>query len=155
MRTLLAMGLTLTLLVAFAGPASAEPTVIGFNIPSVDGDMGEIFEIKFEVRSDEDANYTIKIKPRAEFEWTEGDNMTKNIPADDTRTYIFKGKLIDALPDDGKYAIKWEAYKNDTLFKSGQVDLRVGEQAPAPGGIAVLGLLGLVAGLVAIAKRRS
>ncbi len=155
MRSHLAIGLTLILLLVIAGQAAAAPTVTGFNIPEVDGNDGESFEIRFEIRSDEDTNYTIKIKPRAEFSWPNGNELTKDIPANDTRTYIFAGKLAKALAEDGKYAIQWEAYKNGTLFKSGQVDLRVGAQAPATGGVVALGVMGLVASLMAIVKRRA
>ena len=150
---LLPLLLGLILILLLAGRSLAEPTVTGFNIPEVDGLNGESFELKFEIRSDETANYTIKITPRAEFEWPDGDNITLNIPANDTRTFKFLGQLTGELATDGKYNIKWEAYKDGTMFDSGSVDLRVGEQAPGIGGVAILAILGLAAMVVARRQR--
>ena len=130
------------LLLALVTGAAAEPNVTGFNVPSVDGNVGETFEVKFEIRSDNLTNYTIKLTPRAEFNFTPTEK-TIEIPEGDTRTFIFEGELTEAL-EDGKYAIQWEAYQNGTQFDSGSLDLRAGEQAPAPGfALAAAALAGL------------
>ena len=137
--------LCLSLFLLALEPVRAEPTVTGFNIPTVEGLNGESFELKFEIRSDETADYTIKLTPRAEFEWPNGDNITLNIPANDTRTFKFLGQLTGELAADGKYNLQWAAFQNDTQFTSGSVDLRVGEQAPGIGlGLTLVVLTALV-----------
>lgn len=136
------------LLLALVTGAAAEPRMSGINFPSVDGDVGETFEIKFEIRSDNATNYTVKVLPRAEFNFTPTEKSLE-IPEGDTRTFIFEGEVLEAL-EDGKYAIQWEAYQNGTLFDSGSLDLRAGEQAPGPGfALAAAALAGL-----ALATRR-
>lgn len=143
------MLLCLLVSLMLASSAVADPTVSGFNIPTVDGDKGESFTIRFEIRSDETTNYTIKITPRDEFEYPNGSELTLNIPKNDTRTFKFEGKLTKALEADGKYNIQWEAYKNGSKFETGSVDLRVGEQAPGAGMA-----FGLVAVVMALALLR-
>ena len=151
MRSLLALCMCLGLLLLVTPVARAESTVHGFNLPTVDGDKGESFTLRFEIRSDETTNYTIKLTPRDEFEWTSGNELSINIPQNDTRTFKFEGRLAKALEADGKYNLQWEAYQNGTKFDSGSVDLRVGEQAP---GLGLAWGLAAVAGLAVMTRRR-
>jgi len=152
MRSMFTLVLTLLVFLIVATQAAADPKVSGINLPRVEGNVGEEFEIRFEIRSDEETNYTLKILPRDEFNWSVGE-ITMKIPVDDTRTMIFNCEVIQELSD-GKYNIKWEAYKNGSRFDSGSLELRAGDQAPGLGGIATMATIGTSATLFAIMRRR-
>lgn len=100
------------------------------NMPKTGTAIGEIFELRFEIKSDETTNYSITIDPAPHFSVVDGNQtQTKNITIQDTRTFIFSLKIIENL-EDGKYAVNYSAYKNDIRFKSDVAYVRAGQQAP-------------------------
>ncbi len=114
---------------------------------------GETFSFNFGIKADENATYSIKIGERSEFEFDET-QIDIEIPAGDTRTFIFNGEVIGedgaGIPD-GKYAMTWEAFKNGTKFNSGDFEISAGEQAPSVGIIAAIASIGIIA----ILRKRS
>ena len=114
---------------------------------------GETFSFNFGIKADENATYSIKIGERSEFKFDET-QIDIEIPADDTRTFIFNGEVIGedgaGIPD-GKYAMTWEAFKNGTKFNSGDFEISAGEQAPSVGIIAAIASIGIIA----ILRKRS
>jgi len=100
------------------------------NMPVSGNDQGDLFQIRFEIKSDETTNYTITIQPGDQFSLVDGNlTMTKNIPINATRTYIFNMKLDNDV-EDGKHPIPYTASKDGSSFKSGNVYVRAGTQTP-------------------------
>lgn len=108
----------------------ANPTIWS-NSPKTSTKQGEIFELRFEIESDEKANYSIILDPGTKFSIVDGNNnMTKEIPIDETRTFIFNMQIDEEL-ENGKYVIYYDALKNNVKFKSeGKAYVRAGQQAP-------------------------
>ena len=118
------------------GTGAAEPKVTGPSSISVDGTAsGEQFEVNFEIKSDETADYTFKIIEREEFSFSPQEK-TIEIPNNDSRTFIFNGNLAQDLMD-GDYGVEWETYKDETMFNSGTLEIGVGESANSGNGISV------------------
>ena len=128
--------------------AAAEPEVTGQSDITIQGLGGEEFRVKFGIQADETANYTVTLQERSEFTF-DSLNMTLEIPAGDSRTFIFNGKVVEEMAD-GKYVMSWTAAKNGTNFADGSFEIVAGEQVPGPG------LLAAAAGiaLVAVLRRR-
>ena len=108
---------------------SANP-VEWHNMPKTDNEAGEIFQLRFEIGSDETTNYTITLEPGNQFSAIDGNlTMTKEIPVNATRTFIFDMKIDQDL-EDGKHPIPFTAYKEGVEFKQGNVYVRAGQQTP-------------------------
>ncbi len=111
------------------------------------------FTVKFGIKADENATYSIKLGDRSEFVFDENP-IEIEIPDGDTRTFIFDGVVQGEDGNgvaDGKYAMTWEAFKNGTKFNSGDIEISAGEQASSVGIIAAIASIGLIATL----RRRS
>lgn len=122
------------------------------NNPSTDTDIGEVFELRFEILSDETTNYTITINPGTKFSAVDDNNsMTLEIPKDETRTFIFNMKIEEEL-EDGKHVIYYDAFKSGVSFKSDKAYVRAGQQAP---GFELIVLISAVVIVAVILKRRS
>jgi hypothetical protein len=120
-------------------------------MPASRKEIGDIFQLRFEIKSDVTTNYTITINPGDDFESVNGNNsMTKEIPVDATRTFIFDMKLTNNI-EDGKHPIPFIAYKNGTQFKTGNIYVRAGTQTP---GFEISIRLVSVAIILFITKRR-
>jgi hypothetical protein len=117
--------------ILFVQTVSAVPELTAWHTnPKTGTDAGEIFELKFEILSDETSNYTIMINPGTKFSTVDENNsMTINIPKDETRTFIFN-MIINEELEDGKHVIYYNASKEDVQFKSGKTYVRAGVQAP-------------------------
>jgi len=122
------------------------------NTPKTSADIGEIFELRFEIMADETANYSITIDPGSKFSAIDGNNsMIIEIPKDETRTFIFNMKLDEKL-DDGKHVIYYDAFKSGNQFKSeGKAYVRAGQQAP---GFEILAFISAVAIAFILWKKR-
>jgi len=119
----------------------------------IEGLEGEEFTVKFGIKADENATYSIKLGDRSEFVFDENP-IEIEIPDGDTRTFIFDGVVQGEDGNgvaDGKYAMTWEAFKNGTKFNSGDFEISAGEQAPSVGIIAAIAGIGIIATL----RRRS
>ena len=119
----------------------------------IEGLEGEEFTVKFGIKADENATYAIKLGNRTEFVFEE-DLIEIEIPAGDTRTFIFDGVVQGEDGNgvaDGKYAMTWEGYKDGVKFNSGDFEISAGEQAPSIGIIAAIAGIGIIATL----RRRS
>ncbi len=115
----------------------------------IEGLEGEEFTVKFGIKADENATYSIKLGDRSEFVFDENP-IEIEIPDGDTRTFIFDGVVQGEDGNgvaDGKYAMTWEAYKNGTKFNSGDFEISAGEQAPSVGIIAAIAGIGIIATL--------
>ena len=115
----------------------------------VEGLEGEEFTVKFGIKADENATYSIKLGDRSEFVFDENP-IEIEIPDGDTRTFIFDGVVQGEDGNgvaDGKYAMTWEAFKNGTKFNSGDFEISAGEQAPSVGIIAAIAGIGIIATL--------
>ncbi len=115
----------------------------------IEGLEGEEFTVKFGIKADENATYSIKLGDRSEFVFDENP-IEIEIPDGDTRTFIFDGVVQGEDGNgvaDGKYAMTWEAFKNGTKFDSGDFEISAGEQAPSVGIIAAIAGIGIIATL--------
>jgi hypothetical protein len=115
----------------------------------IEGLEGEEFTVKFGIKADENATYSIKLGDRSEFVFDENP-IEIEIPDGDTRTFIFDGVVQGEDGNgvaDGKYAMTWEAFKNGTKFNSGDFEISAGEQAPSVGIIAAIAGIGIIATL--------
>ena len=126
--------------------AAAEPEVTEQSDITIQGLGGEEFRVKFGIQADETTNYTVTLQERSEFTF-DNQNMTIEIPAGDSRTFIFNGKVVEEMAD-GKYVMSWTAAKNGTNFADGRFEIEAGEQVPGPG------VLAAAAGMAAIATLR-
>jgi hypothetical protein len=151
------MRLAILLLAAMLMPlASAEEEwgpEVTYSDVIIEGLGGEGFTVNFGIKADENATYSIKLGDRSEFKFNENP-IDIEIPAGDTRTFIFDGEVIGedgAGIADGKYVMTWEAFKNGTKFNSGDFEISAGEQAPS------VGIIAAIAGIsiIAILRRRS
>ena len=123
--------------------AAAEPEVTEQSDITIQGLGGEEFRVKFGIQADEATNYTVTLQERSEFTF-DNQNMTVEIPAGDSRTFIFNGKVVEEMAD-GKYVMSWTAAKNGTNFADGSFEIEVAEQVPGPGVLAAAALLGTFA----------
>ena len=115
----------------------------------IEGLEGEEFTVKFGIKADENATYSIKLGDRSEFVFDENP-IEIEIPDGDTRTFIFDGVVQGEDGNgvaDGQYAMTWEAFKNGTKFNSGDFEISAGEQAPSVGIIAAIAGIGIIATL--------
>ena len=120
-------GLLLMLLLI---PLSVATPIEWHNSPKTDKDVGEIFQLRFEIKSDETTNYTITLNPGSQFSAIDGNlSMIKEIPVNATRTFIFDMRIEEDL-EDGKHPIPFIAYKEGVQFKTGNIYVRVGQQTP-------------------------
>jgi len=100
------------------------------NMPKSGTAIGDTFEMRFEIKSDETTNYTIQIDPAPHFQVLTGNvSQTINIPNMDTRTFLFTLQIIETL-ENGKYAVNYTAFKNETIFKTDVIYVRAGQQVP-------------------------
>ena len=74
--------------------AAAEPEVTEQSDITIQGLGGEEFRVKFGIQADETTNYTVTLQERSEFTF-DNQNMTIEIPAGDSRTFIFSGKVVE------------------------------------------------------------
>jgi len=126
-KTILIYGFLLLILLI---PLSVANPIEWHNIPKTDNDAGEIFQLRCEIKSDETTNYTITINPGDQFSAIDGNlSMTKEIPVNATRTFIFDMKIEKDL-EDGKHPIPFIAYKEGVQFKTGNIYVRAGQQTP-------------------------
>jgi len=126
-KTILIYGFLLLILLI---PLSVANPIEWHNIPKTDNDAGEIFQLRCEIKSDETTNYTITINPGDQFSAIDGNlSMTKEIPVNATRTFIFDMKIEEDL-EDGKHPIPFIAYKEGVQFKTGNIYVRAGQQTP-------------------------
>jgi hypothetical protein len=133
-------GLIIVCLLFVSSLAAAQPTV-WHNLPKTGTDVGDIFQLKFEISSTELANYSITLDLGDKFALLTGnETQTKEIPKNETRTYFFDIELLQKL-DDGKYPIYYDVYIEDQNFKSDKVMIRIGEQAP---GFELFGILAAI-----------
>ena len=151
------MRLTILLLAAMLVPMAAAETNWGPEVTYsgviIEGLGGEKFDVKIGIKADENATYAIKLGNRTEFVFEE-DLIEIEIPAGDTRTFIFDGVVQGEDGNgvaDGKYAMTWEGYKDGVKFNSGDFEISAGEQAPSIGIIAAIAGIGIIATL----RRRS
>lgn len=108
---------------------SAVPSEL-HNMPATDPDVGETFELRFEIKADETTNYSIIIHPGIKFSEISGNtSKTIEIPKDETRTFAFNMVVNEELAD-GKHAIYYNATKEDVIFKSDIIYVRAGKQVP-------------------------
>lgn len=122
--------LSTILLILLLIPISFATPIEWHNMPKTDNDAGEIFQLRFEIKSDETTNYTITLDPSQEFNVIDGNlSLTKEIPVNATRTFIFDMRIEEDL-EDGKHPIPFIAYKNGTQFKNGNIYVRAGQQTP-------------------------
>jgi hypothetical protein len=130
MKKILIVGILIIIMgITIVSNACATPTE-WHNMPASDNDQDDLFQLRFEILSDETTNYTITIDPGTQFSIVDGNElMTISIPVNATRTFIFDMKLEQDL-EDGKHPIPYTAYKNGTEFKSGNAYVRAGTQAP-------------------------
>jgi hypothetical protein len=125
--TILLCGFLLMLLLI---PFSVAEPIEWHNFPKTGKDAGEIFQFRFEIKSDETTNYTITLNPGDEFSAIDGNlSMTKEIPVNATRTFIFDMKIEEDL-EDGKHPIPFKAFKDGVQFKTGNIYVRAGQQTP-------------------------
>ena len=137
--SIICLGLIITLIIP---TCTATPTE-WHNMPKIGKDIGEIFQLKFEIKSDETTNYTITLDLDNQFSAVDGNSsMTVNIPIDSTRTFIFDLEVNEDL-DDGKYPITYTAYKNGTAFKTDNAYVRAGVQAPGFEFLSVIVVIGI------------
>ena len=100
------------------------------NMPKTGTSIGDTFEVRFEIQSDETTNYSIQIEPAPHFQVITGNiSQTRIIPDKDTRTFSFTLQIIETL-ENGKYAVNYTAYKNGTTFKTDVIYVRAGQQVP-------------------------
>ena len=126
-KTILLYGFLLLILLI---PLSVANPIEWHNIPKTDNDAGEIFQLRCEIKSDETTNYTITINPGDQFSAIDGNlSMTKEIPVNATRTFIFDMEIEKDL-EDGKHPIPFIAYKEGVQFKTGNIYVRAGQQTP-------------------------
>ena len=129
---------------------TAQPTV-WHNLPKTGTDPGDIFQLKFEISSNELANYSIALDLGDKFSLLSGNaTQTKSIPKNETRTFFFDIELVQKL-DDGKYQIYYDASIEDQNFKSDKVMIRIGEQAP---GFELFGILAAVCIVLLIIRKK-
>ena len=132
-------------------PTSALP-VERHNMPTSGTEVGETFELRFEIFSDKTTNYSIIIYPGSKFSEIMGNtSKTIEIPKDETRTFVFSMVINEEL-DDGKHAIHYNATKEDAIFRSDIIYVRAGKQAP--GFELILTLLAVSIGLLFWKKRK-
>lgn len=116
-------------LCVFLPLAQAAPSV-WHNSPKTGTDVGETFELRFEIMANETGNYTITIDPGDKFTVVGGNTtITLNIPKEETRTFVFTMQVTQKL-EDGKYKITYDALREGMVFKSGIAYVRAGKQAP-------------------------
>jgi len=136
----------------FLIPMTYATPVEWHNMPKTGNDAGEIFQLRFEIKSDETTNYTITLVPGSDFTAVDNNNSTTlNIPIDATRTFIFNMKIENDL-EDGKHPISYTAYKNGTQFKEDNIYVRVGVQTP---GFELFFILTAIILAVILIKKRS
>ncbi len=140
--------IVLAMMLLLVPVAVAEPEVTEQSDITIQGLGGEDFRVKFGIQADEAANYTVTLQERSEFTF-DNQNMTIEIPAGDSRTFIFSGKVVEEMAD-GKYVMSWTAAKNGTNFADGSFEIEAGEQVPGPGVLAAV--VGIA--LVAVLRRR-
>ena len=119
----------------------------------IEGLGGEKFDVKIGIKADENATYAVELGDRAEFKFDENP-IEMYIPANDTRTFIFKGEVIGEDGGGiaaGKYVMTWETFKDGVKFNSGDIEISAGEQASSVGIIAAIAGIGIIA----ILRRRS
>ena len=131
------------LIIALLFPVCSATPTEWHNMPKIGKDIGEIFQLNFEIKSDETTNYTITLDLNSQFSAVDGNtSLTINIPVDATRTFIFNLEISEKL-DDGKYPIAYTAYKNGTAFKTDNAYVRAGVQAPGFELITILVVIGI------------
>ena len=119
----------------------------------IEGLGGEKFDVKIGIKADENATYAVELGDRAEFKFDENP-IEMYIPANDTRTFIFKGEVIGEDGGGiaaGKYVMTWETFKDGVRFNSGDIEISAGEQASSVGIIAAITGIGIIA----ILRRRN
>ena len=100
------------------------------NSPKTDTEPGEIFELRIEVKSDATGNYTVTIDPGTKFSCIDDNTtITKEIPLDETRTFVFNMKIEEEL-EDGKHIINYDVSFEGELLNSYKAYVRAGKQAP-------------------------
>jgi len=111
-------------------PIIAAAPIEWHNMPKTGTSIGDSFEMRFEIQSDETTNYSIQIEPAPHFQVLTGNtSQTRIIPDKDTRTFSFTLQIIETL-ENGKYAVNYTAYKNGTIFKTDVIYVRAGQQVP-------------------------
>ena len=134
-------------------PVSVAVPTEWHNMPKTDKYAGEIFQLRFEIKSDETTNYTITLNPDEQFTAINGNiSMTIEIPVNATRTFIFDMKIEQDL-EDGKYPIPFKAYKDGIQFKTGNIYVRAGQQTP--GFEFILLLLAVICVLILFRERKN
>lgn len=122
--------LSVMVIFSIALPLVAATPIEWHNMPTSGKNTGSIFQLRFEIKSDETINYTITIYPGDEFEVIDGiESKTIQIPIDATRTFIFDMIITNDI-EDGKHPIPYTAFKNETQFKTGNIYVRAGTQTP-------------------------
>ena len=148
-KTILLCGFLLVLLLI---PLSVANPIEWHNIPKTGKDAGEIFQLRCEIKSDETTNCTITLNPGDQFSVIDGNlSMTKEIPVNATRTFIFDMKIVEDL-EDGKHPIPFKAYKEGVQFKTGNIYVRAGQQTP--GFEFILLLSAVILGLILFRKNK-
>ena len=118
------------LLMLFFIPLSNATPIEWHNTPKTDKYSGEIFQLRFEIKSDETTNYTITLNPDNQFSAVDGNlSITKDIPVNATKTFIFDMRIEEDI-EDGKHPIPFKAYKKGVQFKTGNIYIRAGQQTP-------------------------
>jgi hypothetical protein len=149
-KMFLLIGLMVILLLI---PLSVATPIEWHNTPKTDKDAGEIFQLRFEIKSDETTNYTITLNPGDQFSAIDGNlSMTKEIPVNATRTFIFDMRIEEDL-EDGKHPIQYIAYKEGVQFKTGNIYVRAGQQTP--GFEFILLLSAFIIALILLRKKKS
>lgn len=112
-------------------PLSHAAPSVWHNSPKTGTDVGETFELRFEILANETGNYTISIDPGDKFTVVGGNTtITLHIPKEETRTFVFTMQVAQKL-EDGKHKVIFDAFQEGTPFKSGIAYVRAGKQAPA------------------------
>ena len=145
----------------FLGSVAAEPTAEAPWLDlTVDAENGATWDVKFEIKADEWANYTIKLQEREEWTWSENPITLEIKYAGDSKTFIFGATNVVDLGD-GEFGVTWEAYKNNEsgstslgeMFSDGRIEVAAGEQGDAPGFGMAVALMGVV-GVAAVQRRK-
>lgn len=99
------------IILAFFIPMIPANPIEWHNIPKTGKDAGEIFQLRFEIKSDETTNYTITLNPGNDFSTVDNNNnITMLIPIDATRAFIFDMTIENDL-EDGKHPIPYSIQK--------------------------------------------
>jgi len=150
MKKLLTLLLIFGFAILFLAPTVSAVLREWHNTPPVGNDIGETFELRFEIESDETTNYSITIYPETKFSViNDQESITIQIPTDETRTFIFNIVVEEEL-EDGKHAIYYNASKAGVVFKSDVVHVRAGKQVP---GFEIIILVSAIA-LVGFIRRK-